>query len=90
MASTEKADTQKIASCSTTPQYADFGSPPLSEVYLYADGANVQVDFDRSPDSSTSFPIPATTVVRIKVNCNKVFAIASSGSPNLYILGVRR
>lgn len=88
MASDKKADTHKIA-VTTTPQYADFDSPPLSEVYLYSDAANVHVDFDQSPDTSTSFLIPATTVVRIRVNCNKVYAMTSTGTANLYILGVR-
>jgi hypothetical protein len=88
MASDLKADTQKIA-VTTTPKYADFGSPPLSEVYLLADGDNVQVDFDQSPDVSTSLPIPKNVVTRIRVNCNKVFALTSSSTANLYILGVR-
>lgn len=87
-ASDKKADTHKIA-VTTTPAYADFGSPPLSEVYLYSDAANVHVDFDQSPDVSTSFLIPASQVIRIRVNCNKVYAMTSSSTANLYILGVR-
>ena len=91
MANQEKADTH-VLSVTSSVNYADFGSPPLSEVYLYADTATaglVQVDFDRSPDLTTSFPLPGKTVVRIRVNCNKVYAIAASGTTNLYILGVR-
>lgn len=88
MASDKKAETQKIA-CTTTPAYADFGSPPLSEVYLLADADNVQVDFDQSPDTATSLPIPKNVVTRIRVNCNKVYALTSSSTANLYILGVR-
>lgn len=88
MASDKKADTHKIE-VTTTPNYADFGRPPLSEVYLHADAANVHVDFDQPPDTDTSFLLPADTVVRIRVNANKVYAMTSSSTANLYILGVR-
>ena len=88
MASDKKADTQVI-SVTVTPTYADFGSPPLSEVYLHSTDANVHVDFDQSPDTSTSFLLPADTVVRIRVNCNKVYAMTSSGTSTLYVMGVR-
>ena len=88
MATDKKVDTHKIA-VTTTPTYADFDGPPLSEVYLHADDANVHVDFDTSPDVSTSFLIPKDVVVRIRVNCNKVYALTSTGTANLYVMGVR-
>lgn len=88
MASDKKVETQKIE-VTTAVKYADFGSPPLSEVYLHADAANVHVDFDQPSDTSTSFLLPADTVVRIRVNANKVYAMTSSGTANLYVTGVR-
>ena len=87
--SEEKAEIIKLA-CSTTLDDADFGSPPIDEVILYADGDNVQVAFDNaSADATTSMPIPKETIHRIRVNCNKVYALTTTSTANLYIMGIR-
>ena len=91
MANQEHADTQTLSVTSNASK-ANFGRPPLDEVYLYADTVTdglVQVDFDRAPDTSTSFPLQGRVVTRIRVNCNEVHAIAASGTTTLYILGIR-
>lgn len=89
MASEEKAEVIKLA-CTTVLDNADFGSPPVDEVILYADADNVQVAFDNaSAGATTSMPIPKQIVTRIRVNCNRVYALTTTSTANLYIMGVR-
>ena len=78
-----------VVSATTTPTYADFGSPPLRRVYVHSTDANCHIDFDTSPDTSTSFLLPADTVVEFNVNCNKVYLVMSSATSTVYVMGVR-
>lgn len=87
MASDKRNETRVLA-VTTTNQIVDWGNPPLRRLYVYADAANVRIDFDQPTDAG-SFVIPATTLFELNLEVNNLHASTSSGTANLYMIGVR-
>ena len=87
MAVDKAVETRSLA-VTTTNQQVDWGSPQLKRLYVYADAANVRIDFDQPTDAG-SFVLPATTLFELNLEVNKLHASTSSGTANLYMIGVR-
>lgn len=87
MASDKRTETRVLA-VTTSDQEVDWGNPPLKRLYIYVDAVNVRIDFDQPTDAS-SFILPATTPFELNLEVNKLHASTSSGTANLYMIGVR-
>lgn len=87
MAVDKRTETRSLA-VTTTNQQIDWGSPPLKRLYVYADAANVRIDFDQPTDAG-SFILPATTMFELNLEVNTLHASTSSGTANLYMIGIR-
>lgn len=89
MAVAKDAETRLLA-VTTTDQQIDFGSPKLDKVIVISDQATVRLDFDQPTDDG-SFPLLTADVsFEFDVRVNKVHASTSSGTANLYIIGIRK
>ena len=88
MAASDKAVETRLLAATTTNQIVDWGNPPLKKLYVYADAANVRIDFDQPTDAG-SFPLPATTLFELCLPVNKLHVSTSSSTANLYMIGVR-
>ena len=90
MAAVAKNAETRLLAVTTSDQQVDFGSPPIDELYVVADATTVRIDFDQPTDAG-SFPLlTANSPFRIKVHFNKLHASTSSGTANLYMIGVRK
>lgn len=89
MASDKAVDTRLVAATGANTE-VNFDGPPLDGIYIYADAANVIVDFDQPTDSSTSMRVPTTTLFEFNLNCKRVYVATTSGTANVYLMGVRR
>lgn len=85
MASDKSVETRKMA-LTTTQTSEDFVTG-VSGVGLIAD-ADSFVDFDQPADTG-SFLMKANTPVFLPVPFTRIYARASTGTANLYIIGVR-
>lgn len=88
MASDKAVETRKLA-VTTADQIVDWGFPALTEIHLTADETTVRVDFDQPTDDS-SFPLLSeNTQYTFTLPVHKLHVSTSSGTANLYIVGVR-
>ena len=87
MASDKRTETRLLA-VTTTNQQVDWGNPPLKRLYVYSDAANVRIDFDQPTDAG-SFVLPSATLFELNLEVNVLHASTSSGTANLYMIGVR-
>jgi hypothetical protein len=86
MAVTEAADIKKV-NANGTDQYADFGRI-VNIVYIKTTG-DAYFAFDRAATTNDFLITPTDNVVRFDVQCTQVHVI-SSGTPTVYIMGVRQ
>ena len=88
MAVDKKQETRSLA-VTTTNQLVDWGAPAITQLYVVADAANVKIDFDQPTDIG-SFLLIANVPVRLTgMQFNILHASTSSGTANLYMIGVR-
>lgn len=87
MASDKKIETRKLAA-TTTNQIVDWGNPAIVTIHLIADAATVRVDFDQPTDAG-SYLLPNGVEVVIEAPINKLHVSTSSGTANLYMIGIR-
>jgi len=88
MAEFLNAETRKLA-VTASNQIVDFGTPHINKLYVIADATTVRIDFDQPTDDS-SFPLlEANVPFGFDVRFNKLHVSTSSGTANLYMIGVR-
>ena len=87
MASDKRTETRLLA-VTTADQQVNWGNPQLKRLYVYTDAANVRIDFDQPTDAG-SFILPATTLFELNLEVNILHASTSSGTANLYMIGIR-
>lgn len=87
MANEKAIETRKLAA-TTTNQIVDWGNPAINAIHLIADEATVQVDFDQPTDAS-SYLLPDGVEVIIEAPIHKLHVKTTSGTANLYMIGIR-
>ena len=88
MAASDKAVETRVLAATVTNQIVDWGNPPLKRLYVYADAANVRIDFDQPTDAG-SFILPSATLFELNLEVNVLHASTSSSTANLYMIGIR-
>lgn len=66
--------------------FHEFKERPVKFMWLYADGANIQVSLDKST-SGESFIVPNGSLIPVRKRTKRVYAATVSGTGTLHIWG---